>query len=190
MRTKMIVLGLVGLAMLAAGAPSASATFTEVSGSLETGEGGVTFELPTLKVICGHAAGLYEQTGPVKDLTKWKLYYKCIANGGPEAEVECSEMRIEQPSKEGTEKGQGVLAIANECNIKLAIGCVVSIPPGANPVLKLVTSVKELKGVRSNVEASHAIAKANAICEMAGIKGTTEAKIQIPNVLQEGLGLT
>lgn len=189
MRSKLLIASMVATAFFAVGAASASATFTEVSGALETGEGGMGFEMPGLKLRCGHAAGLYEQTGPAKDLTKWKAYYECIANGGPEAEPECSEMRLEQPSKEGLEKGKGTFAIAKECLIKLPLGCVVSIPVLGNQVLKSVSSIKEFKGVRSNVEVAGAIAKANLSCEMQGIKSNIETKIKIPNMLQEGLGL-
>jgi hypothetical protein len=194
---RIVVIGVGALVALLVLAVPALARWTTGKALTATAGPGV-FELsPQAKVECESAKSTNtETTKEGRELNLRTIAWEGCRFEAPEAKISkgisitCNNLILEQPTKEGTKKGKATGKATEECVVAESL-CTVRVPViKANTQLGAISLVKEGSNQVADVEVSGITAEApGAACEIAGVKGTKDAKLKVPRLLVEGIGL-
>ncbi len=206
MKSRSMIVFLTATAALLLSAAPALALFTPHSGKgLNSVAGEATLKDGSGTIQCAGAkasGGEINATGTESNIgtIAWN---ECSAkNGELKAPVvlTCNNIVFEQPNKEGTKTGKFTLKLNEDCTAKITdktATCIVTLPAERNKKKEKGMQMKEVEeeGLKeketSQFTSSAMVATLikSPLCELLGVKESTEVAVAIPKIKQEGVGL-
>jgi hypothetical protein len=175
-------------------ATPASAQWSGTPTAVTAGPG--EFTLETGKVVkCESAASTKPTSTGIEVNLGTITWNTCDAEvGGVKVSltIECKDLTLAQPTKEGISKGKATGKIVSLCTLKLTgASCSINIPTKNNQKLSAITLAKEGSNQKDVVEVNPIEATTTgAGCAVAGLAASyTKASLKIPSLVVSNIGL-
>lgn len=144
------------------------------------------------EVKCEKVAGIWKDE-PGEALFTNMVWVGCVATHGTTKEtlaVECKGLVLNQPTKEGVTTGKALGTVTENCTLKAAATCTITVEPTGNKALSLLALLKEA-GPQVMIRASinGITAKSSAACQLVGISAKTTAAALESEFVQHGQGI-